>query len=193
MDEQDIKNMWRSAPATAAGGSAPLPEAELAQRARRFQRRIARRNFLEYAAALLVCIGFGFYLWKFPDPLMRIGSLLSILGTLVVVWQLHQRASSRPLPGMESILPSRDFHRAQLVRQRDALRSVWLWYVAPLVPGMLVFRWGVNTNPDPALPFARGWAADASIAGVVLAIILLNLYGAHKLQRRIDQLDQLDT
>lgn len=190
MDEQDIKNMWRAAPAAAP---APLQEAELAKRARSFQRRIARRNFLEYAAALLVCAGFIFYLWEFPDPLMRAGSLLSILGTLVVVWQLRKRASSRPLPGAGSALPSRDFHRAELVRQRDALRSVWLWYVAPLVPGMLVFRWGVNANPDPSLPFARGWAADASIAGVVLVVILINLYGARKLQRQIDLLDQVKT
>lgn len=189
MDEQDIKNMWRAAPAAAP---APLQEAELAKRARSFQRRIARRNFLEYAAALLVCAGFIFYLWEFPDPLMRAGSLLSILGTLVVVWQLRKRASSRPLPGAGSALPSRDFHRAELVRQRDALRSVWLWYVAPLVPGMLVFRWGVNTNPDPSLPFARGWAADASIAAVILVVILLNLYGARKLQRQIDLLDQIN-
>jgi hypothetical protein len=189
MDEQDVKNMWRSAP---AADTAPLQEAELARRARHFQRRIARRNFLEYAAALLVCVGFGFYLWKFPDPLMRLGSVLTIAGILVVVWQLRQRASSRALPGAESALPSRDFHRAELVRQRDALRSVWLWYVAPLVPGMVVFRWGVETNPDPSLPFARGWAADVMIAAIVLGVILLNLYGAHRLQRQIEQLDQLD-
>lgn len=188
MDEQDVKNMWRSAPA--AGDAAPLQEAELARRAGRFQRRIARRNALEYAAALLVCAGFGFYLWAFPDPLMRAGSVLSILGTLAVVWQLRRRASSRPLPGADSALPSRDFHRAELVRQRDALRAVWLWYVAPLVPGIIVFRWGVETNPDPSLPFARGWAADGVIAAVMLGIILLNLYGAHRLQRQIDQLDR---
>lgn len=190
MDEQDIKNMWRAAPATSA--ATPLQEAELAKHARTFQRRIARRNFLEYAAALLVCAGFAHYLWAFPDPLMRAGSLLSILGTLVVVWQLRRRASSRPLPGAQSALPNRDFHRAELMRQRDALRSVWLWYVAPLVPGMVVFRLGVNANPDPSLPFARGWAADGFIAGVVLVVILINLYGAHKLQRQIDQLDHID-
>lgn len=182
--------MWRAAPAT---GGEPLPEAELVKRANHFQRRIARRNFLEYAAALLVSAGFVHYLWAFPDPLMRTGSLLTIIGTLVVVWQLHRRASSRPMPGVASALPSRDFHRAELVRQRDALRAVWLWYVAPLVPGMVVFRWGVNTNPDPSLPFARGWAADGVICCVMLAVILLNLYGAHKLQRQIDQLDQINT
>ncbi|MBY0241205.1 MAG: hypothetical protein K2X55_18005 [Burkholderiaceae bacterium] len=191
MDEQDIKNMWRSAsPAPAA--AVPLEEAELAKRASRFQRRIARRNFLEYAAALLVCGGFIFYLWEFPDPLMRAGSVLSIIGTLVVVWQLRRRASSRPRPGAQSALPSRDFHRTELMRQRDALRSVWLWYVTPLVPGMVVFRLGVNANPDPSLPFARGWAAEGFIAGVVLVVILINLYGAHKLQRQIDQLDHID-
>lgn len=187
MDEQDVKNMWRSAPAAA---TTPLPEAELSRRAGRFQRRIARRNFLEYAAALLVCAGFGFYLWKFPDVLMRLGSVLVILGILVVVWQLRRRASSHPMPGAESALPCRDFHRAELVRQRDALRAVWLWYVAPLVPGMVVFRWGVETNLDPALPFARGWVADGLIAAVMLGVILLNLYAAHRLQRQIDQLDQ---
>lgn len=162
---------------------------DIARFAMGYERDGAKRQEL---VALLVCAGFAHYLWAFPDPLMRAGSLLSILGTLVVVWQLRRRASSRPRPGVESALPSRDFHRAELIRQRDALRSVWLWYVAPLVPGMVVFRLGVNANPDPSLPFARGWAADGFIAGVVLLVILINLYGAHKLQRQIDQLDQVN-
>jgi hypothetical protein len=102
---------------------------------------------------------------------MRLGSVLVIAGTVAVAWQRYRRASGAPLPG-------------------DALRSVWLWYVGPLVPGIIVFRWGVETELVAGAPFARGWAANAVIVLVFLAVIALNLYGARKLQRRIEALER---
>ncbi|CAN7570093.1 hypothetical protein LJR289_004051 [Pseudoduganella sp. LjRoot289] len=185
MNDDDLKQLWRMQPAS----SAPLPEEVLRKRASKFQRRVALRNLIEVLAAVLAVAGFSRYLWLYPQPLIRLGSVLIILAAAFVVYQLYRRASSRPLPGAESALPCRDFHRAELVRQRDALRSVWLWYIGPFLPGMAVFRWGVETQLDASAPFARGWQANLLIAGVLLAIAILNLYAARKMQRQIDRLD----
>lgn len=185
MNDDDLKQLWQAQPAA----SEPLPEAVLRKHAGKFQRRVALRNLFEVLAAVLVVAGFSRYLWLYPQSLIRLGSVLTILAAVLVVYQLLHRASSRPLPGADGGLPCRDFHRAELVRQRDALRTVWLWYIAPFLPGMAVFRWGVETQLDASAPFARGWQANLILAGVLLGIALLNLYAARKLQRQIDRLD----
>lgn len=186
MNDDDLKQLWRAQPAS----SPALPEDVLRQRAARFQRRVALRNGIETLAAALVAAGFARYLWIYPQPLIRLGSVLIILAAAFVAWQLHRRAASGPRPESDNALPCRDFHRAALARQRDALRAVWLWYIAPFLPGVLLFRWGVETQLDPGAPFTRGWQANLAIAGVLLATAILNLHAARRLQRKIDQLDR---
>ncbi len=186
MSEQDLKQLWKSQPA----GTVALSEQELWQRANKTQRGVLRRNLLEGLAALFVVGGFTRYLWLFPTPLMRAGSVLIILATLVVMQQMLKRASSRPMPWMNAGLSCKAFHRTELVRQRDALRSVWLWYVGPFVPGLVVFRWGVETELGIDAPFAQGLTANLLIAAVMLAIVVFNLLAAQRLQRQIDQLDR---
>lgn len=183
MNEDPLKSLWRAQELPPVS----FPVEELRRNAQRFQRRIRLRNALEYAACVLVVLGFARYFVIFPSPLMRAGSVLIIIGTLLVAWQLRRRASNVHAPEEMSTL---DFHRQQLVRQRDALRTVWVWYIAPLVPGMAVFRWGVETELGDGAPFARGIGANLAIVAVLIAIFLLNLYTARKLQRKIDQLNE---
>ena len=186
MNDQKLKDLWQAQASETTGFS----EEDLGRKARALQRRVALRNLLEYVAGAFVIAGFSWYIWAFPAPLMRAGSALIIIATLLVLWQLHRRASSRPLPRAADGQASREFHRAQLVRQRDALRAVWLWYVAPFVPGMVLFRWGVETQLPADAPFTRGLAANLAIAAVLLAIVGLNLWSARKLQQQIDRLDR---
>ncbi len=185
MSEQDLQQLWKSQPAE----TLVLSEQQLWQRANATQRGVFRRNLLEGLAALLVVGGFTRYLWLFPSPLMRAGSMLIIVATLVVVQQMWKRAASRPMPWLSAGQSCKDFQRSELLRQRDALRSVWLWYVGPFVPGLLVFRWGVETELGIDAPFTQGVAANLLIAVVMLAIVVFNLLAAQRLQRQVDQLD----
>ena len=188
MNDDDLKARWKGQAADAVA----VPVEKLRRGVTRFQRRIALRNAIEYLACGVVIAAFAWYMVVFPYPLMEAGSALIILATIVVAWQLRVRGASAPLPadmGQRSWL---DFHRAQLERQRDALRSVWLWYVAPFVPGMVVFRWGVETELAAGAPFARGAWANLSIAAVFVAVIALNRYAAMRLQRRVDRLKRME-
>ena len=180
MNDDDLKQLWRNQ----AMATTTFSLDDLKAEARRMHRRITLRNALEYAACILVLGVFALYMRAFPHPLMRIGSSLIIIATLFVAWQLRRRASSQALPpdrGGQSWL---EFQRTQLVRQRDALRSAWLWYVAPFVPGVVAFRWGVETELGAGAPFARGWWCNAIVAVIFLGVAALNRYGARKLQQR---------
>lgn len=185
MTDDDLKRLWQDQPLPLPAPSLDRVKAD----ARATQRRVARRNALEYVACVLVLAVFSFYIAVFPSTLMRVGSALVMAGTLVVAWQLHRRASSTPLPEAVGEQGWLAYQRAQLVRQRDALRSAWLWYVAPFLPGVAVFRWGVEVDLPAGAPFVRGWVANLGIALVFLAVAVLNRWAARRLQRQIDALD----
>ena len=123
---------------------------------------------------------------------MQAGAGLIMLAILFVAWQLHRRGSTKstPQPG-ESLVEA---YRRQLIRQRNALRTVGIWYLAPFVPGMALImlgRWYTMRAParaEIAQDRAIILASSAFVVLVMAAIWLLNLRGARRLQKRIDEL-----
>ncbi|MEJ6006200.1 hypothetical protein WG899_11620 [Paucibacter sp. AS339] len=180
--EDDLKMAWR---AQSEPQPACLPQ-ELRVAAQAFQDRIARRNRREYIGGAIVVPVFCFYAWFFPYWVTKLGAVLVVLGTLVVMWQLHKRASARSLPrdfGQTGL----QFQREELQRQRDALHDVWRWYLGPLLPGLFVFMWG---QQDGQAGTAEA-IVDLIMVLVFVAIHAINRRAAKKLQAEIDALDRL--
>ena len=182
MNESRLKELWKHQSLDALTFS---PES-LQAKAGALRRKIRRRNGIEYAAGLLVVAGYALYLWAYEDLLTRIASVLVMLGTLFVLYQLHVRASAQQRPPESLTLPMSTYYRAELVRQRDALRSVFFWYLLPLFPGIELFFLGRQLQMNVPLNFWLYLLYPALAA----AIVLLNLHGARKLQQQIDQLDR---
>lgn len=165
----------------------PLPPHELHEQAEKLQRTVAQRNRRELIAAAIVSPVFLFYAWFFPHWLTKLGALLIVAGTGIAMWQLQRRASARPVPeALAGQLLA--FHRGELLRQRDALRSVWRWYIVPFVPGLLLFLCGRQIEAGHWQPIVFVILAALLVGGV-----LLNLLAARGLQRRLDALDELET
>ncbi len=186
-EEPDIKTLWRN---QKTEDTVTLENVH--ERAAKFQKRVRNRNRREYIAAVFVVAVFGWYIWILPDVFLKAGSALTILGALCVTWQLHVRGSAARLPQDSSAMGDVDFHRRELIRQRDALKSVWLWYLAPFVPGMTVFMFGKYHRLEVLGRPVNQTAFIGSVAICVLvfaAIWLLNVWGARRLQKRIDELD----
>jgi Flp pilus assembly protein TadB len=102
------------------------------------------------------------------------------------VYQLYSRASAKTVPADLGLTGSLEFHRRELVRQRDMVESVWSWYLAPFVPGLLVFIKGVFPKHGPG--FVLALAFHALVFG---GIWWLNRRGARRLTRQIAELDNL--
>lgn len=164
-------------------------------RAAKFERTIKRRNILEYAAGALAATLFGAQAIgaaAIGETLLAAAGALCALCVLVVLWQLHQRASYRAAPPEASCL---EHLRAQYQRQYEALRSVPRWYLGPLALGLL------GTYAAMAYTSAQmnGW--DKAIEGIgqpvlytaafFVAVGALNLFAARGLKRQIDQIDAL--
>ena len=146
---ESAKAAWQASVA-----EAPLPTLDAMRTATdRFYRLVRRRNRIEYAAAVLVVIVFTAYTFLLPSPVARIGAGLIVLGTLIMVRQLHRRAAASPPPEAEAALPLIVHQRAQLVRQRDALAKVGRWYLLPFVPGLalMVLAPAVENGPQVLL------------------------------------------
>ena len=193
---EEAEELWRSQPPEMPRISLD----DLHRRLRKFERTIFWRNTREYLAGAIVVAGFAFYEWKFPGPLLRVGSGLTIAGALFVMFQLHRRASAKTAPDDLGRNTYVAFHRRELVRQRDALRAVWSWYLLPFVPGLMVFLAGliqsaVNTAQmaGRALGAFQVTAFAAGCASFVIAVFVgvwfVNRWAAARLQAQIDELD----
>jgi hypothetical protein len=182
MNEQNLKLLWKGQVASAPSFT---PD-ELRRMAAVFRRTIRRRNLLEYIAGAIAIAGSCFNIWLFGDALTRVASVISTVGIGTVLWQLHRRASMQASP--ENLgQPGLRSYRAQLVRQRDALRSVWLWYILPLLPGYELFIWARRMAMAMS---GGGWWIYALMPALGAVVVALNLYSARKLQREIERLDR---
>lgn len=189
MTEDPAKQAWQASVATAG---APSLE-EVRKGASKFYRYVKWRNRVEYAACIVVVVAFSAYVFWLPHLLQKIGSVLVVVATLYVAWQLHRRASAVP-PEKAGTMPLLLFARAQMVRQRDALRSIFGWYILPFLPGLALVMTG-NAQAEPRS--GTGWPNLAEALALVVMLGMLgfvwwiNQLGARRLQKHIDELDTL--
>jgi hypothetical protein len=186
----DIKDLWRNQKTEDT-----VTLENIHENAARFQRRIGWGNAMEYIMGALVVPVFGWAAWALPGWMTKSGSALCVLGLLFIMWQLHKRGHTHKLPG-GAALGLVQFHRGELERRRDLLRSAGQWYILPVVPGMvliLVGRWYQFHVPGRALALDHlVIALGAIIALLIVAVVrLIHVVTAAKLQRKIDELDKL--
>ena len=184
-DEQsDLNKLWQDQPA----GKVPMTVEDIRNRAGRLEKKTGWRNLREYAGAAFVlttCVAFG---WREKNVTVLIGAAFMVLATAYIVYHLHRFGAVRSMPSDLGLKDCLDFHRAELVRQRDLYLGVWRWYSLPMVPGWALIMIGrAIERPDRRL-FALG----STILFLVLLIVLgkLNERVGRRLQGRIEDLDR---
>lgn len=188
-DYDPLRNLW----AADQKEKFTMSIVELNARSDQLRSRIKRRNLTEYLAAALVISIFGWIAFISPVWSIKIGAGLIIIAAIYVSWQLNAVASV-----FTGETPAQDLvsaHRRELVRQRDALRSIWRWYLLPFVPGALVFTLGTNMEAGVNTPLWTALTESAVNLGFTGAIFLgiwaLNSRAALKLEDKIKALDSV--
>lgn len=168
---------------------APASYAEMRREAFRFQRLIRQRNVVEYAAAAIAIAGSAAAFVRASQPLQRASLILAIFGLLSIVYGLYRRGSSRPIPASGSDCETLRLYRAQLARQRDALRGVPYWYIGPLVPALVLMT-------AAQIASRAGSGRIAGTAGITIVfmsfLIWLNRRAARAVQLKLEALDDLE-
>lgn len=185
----DLQHIWR---ADSGPGTFTNPE-DLMHRSTAFERTIRRRNIVEYAAGALIVLlatPAAVLFVTMGEPWLAISLGLTAAGAAIVMWNLHRRASAQKRRPEEDC---RNHLVAQHRRQAEALRKVPLWYIGPLLPGVL----GVYaTVASKAVGQVDTWEIVTEIGrplGITLAffgfVIWLNLRAARKLERQVEELE----
>jgi hypothetical protein len=159
---------------------------EIRRKAVKLQRRVRWRNVREYVSCLAGIVISGRWIWTMSNPIMRAGSAVMVVSMLYVIYQLYRRGASREITG-----DCLEFHRRELERQRDAVASVWHWYLGPMVPPLLI--WTIGSVAYNRAPRHLWFVAAFSVvcAAFFYGVGRLNQRAAGCLQRQIDELDKL--
>jgi hypothetical protein len=137
----DIKTIWQN---QSMEDKEMITIAEIRARANSFEARIMWRNLALYAYSIANIAITIWLIWMGRNqPYMRYEApgLLLVAAHLFVIWQLWWRTSMRAMPDDLMGRAALDYLRHQLERQRDALSSAWLWYIAPFMPGLIWQLW----------------------------------------------------
>lgn len=158
-----------------------------------FQGRIAARNMREHIVGALLIVVFTGIAIVAEGTLARLGLLLTAAGVAFVMWQLHRQARGATIDEVCLVADWTRFHRTQLVRQRDALRNVWLWYLSPLVPGAAL-SWiaavlGIVAEGNIPSALTFGVLGPLVMGGVFGGVLWLNREAADALDAEIRKLD----
>jgi hypothetical protein len=176
-----LRNLWQGQNRE----EEPVKLEEIRKRAERFRRRIESRNRREFIAAAITIGVFIYFIAGGGDLWFRTGCALSGLGMLVAALQLRRRGIVHTPPEDLALADTIAFYRRELIRQRNALRSVWTWYIAPMIPGLVVFAASIHP---------RGSVRMALYLGVMAATFFgvwhMNRRAAACLDRQIESLDQ---
>lgn len=183
--QNDPFQWWTSSPVEAGFTD---PDA-LRTRATTFERTVRRRNLIEGAAGVLVIglfVSGSVAAATVGEWALALAGALIVAGTAFILWHLFRSGSNlarRPEHDCRTHLLN------QLVRQRDLLRRVPQWYLAPLLPGICAV-YGITAAKVAG---AQGW--DVAISGIwlpfaaTMAFFLfvgwLNLWAARRLSREI--------
>jgi uncharacterized membrane protein YqjE len=183
------QQIWQSQPVEGMKMSAEA----IRVRAGKFERRIWRRNLRESIIGLGVIIWFSYFFATAPQISFRITWGLFIAGMIWIMVSLFLKGSPRSMPADMGSSTCLDFFRSELERQRNLLKSVWLWHLGPLLPAYAA----LNVASALAFPRAIRWGSLALMNVFFIAVFFgvwkLNQRAARCLQRSIDELDKAKT
>jgi hypothetical protein len=180
---EDPKDTWQN---QSLGGTTMSLE-EIRKGIHKLDKKVHARTYAGGIACLIVIASFTTSLIIFPNPIQRIGSALTVLGTGYLVYQLFLGRQNAAAVGT---LPATGvkFYRSELERQRDFHRGLWLGSrLVIFAPGPFIFAIGF-ASVFPAL--ARDIFVIMGFTFILLiAAVPLNLGFARRYQREIDALD----
>jgi len=147
-----------------------------------------RARLIEVVVGIGIALFFLRPLSTAPNIFLAVGFALGSLSALyVAVIMMWNR--SRPMPDGLGFGPSIEYYRQELIRQHKWVRTMWMWYFLPFVPGFTFITIGATIEAaGRGRPLWGGAVMAAVLVGVLVAAHVGTRSMARKLQIRIDAL-----
>jgi hypothetical protein len=156
------------------------------------RRRSRLRDGIKYAVGMAALVIFPILLWDHmvARPMLAAGIVLWIAAMLFTMRQTYRRAGARAPAEDFGTLDALRFYRQELVRQRDAQRGSWRWWLPPIVPSLLAVFASLffEVSPTPWRSIGKFCVYLVILFGVGIAKAERS---ARRYQREIDALDSL--
>ncbi|MGO4569329.1 hypothetical protein AB4Z52_30860 [Rhizobium sp. 2YAF20] len=184
--DSDTQHHWKEQSMT----TATITLDQVKKRERQFTRTTNRRNTLEYltgGSAALFLLFMAVFTFITGDSAidMLIASGFAALVTGMVCVGLHLFTKSRRIKGHKDMAATGIDHLTRrLEHERVQLRSAWLWYVGPMIPGFAMIYGGMFLAGKVSFAFT----ADGLTFAFLLFVAVLNRRAAAKLEGEIEDL-----
>jgi hypothetical protein len=148
-------------------------------------------SYIAVGVVALVLVLFGLGVFGGIEPslagwLLRIGAFLLAAGLVFVTYAASQRNRPGRLPGIAE--DSISYNIARLTQRRDILRTAWLWFLVPLVPGIALLYAGAAMQPEIGPLSALLGLAVCAVAFVAIAVVTTRT--AKQLDTQIAELEK---
>jgi hypothetical protein len=174
-------------PREAVAAGAALSLDELRGEMQQTEQAARRTRLVESGAGLLVVAGGLGGTWLAPQAVARIGFALMAAGAAFVIVYLHRHAL-KPMPMDLGFEASRVVLRDALLRGERLLRTIWLWYLLPLMVGPVVLIIGWSVGERRSVTSVAGFLLVMAL--VTALVIRMNLRVARSLASRVAALDR---
>jgi len=157
----------------------------------KFRKTLSKSNIVEISAGIFVIIVFLLYAYLFKDKpvLLPIGSVLTAGGGLYIILYIIRNSMRKgEIPPKDEKLDYFKYWIEWYENTNKLLRSVFWWYLLPIIPGFIAFTIGMAQSvPGKSLLMLLILVPTALIGGG--GVYWLNrYYASKKLQIRIDKL-----
>lgn len=158
----------------------------LHHRARELQRAVRVRNVIEQGSCVVALVVCSVMVFTAPGLWLRASMVLLIVGIGWAMFQWRRRVRERP--GSAAADTGLAFYVRELEHKRDLHKTLWRWYILPMVPGtiaLLTWIWfgDPNTRGTPA-----PWFSTGIVLAWIVAALLYERFKVGQYQREIDAL-----
>lgn len=148
MNDEDLKKLWREQPLQIPQTHESVDTTDAFRlKMKKFDRTIFWRDVRELIACAVVALAFGLFLFSVKPMMARVGCAITIAGAAFIAWRL---VSSKRKAGPEiadaPVLQALRREKLKVEIQIGLLRSVWWWYLLPVLGGATIFAFGMQ--PD---------------------------------------------
>jgi len=168
MLEQELKNIWRnSSRAEKIKFDLSRLLIDLKGKMNRIEKSIRRRDKVEITVAILMIPIFGYFVYEIPFPLTKIGSILTIIWFVYLIFKLRDVKKHKPPVDLTlSFRKQLENQKAYMLQQARLLDTVLYWYLLPPLVANAILVLGLG---DPA-----EYAWTNSLANKILPIPLMS-------------------